>query len=103
MTAPHVVLIRRGIKVTVDDVHDPALMRTIESSVREALRHLSGKWDVTLKRSTERREWVLRLRGASGLHVATFATAPHHLPRRVGEKLEAFLEYKRGTRSHLAQ
>lgn len=95
MSGPHVVLIRRGITVTVNDVPDPALTRAIDSAVRQALRHLSGKWDVSLGRGHARREWALRLRGASGLHVTTFATEPERLPGRVAEKLHGLLEYLR--------
>lgn len=95
MHGPHVVLVRRGIQVTVADVEDQALSRAIESAARQALRHLSGKWDVMLHRSSSRRHWDLRLRGASGRHVATFAASPDHLPARVAEKLRGFLEYAR--------
>ena len=100
MNGPHVVLIRRGIQVSIADVGDPALKRAIESSARQTLRHLSGKWDVKLRRTSTRPEWDLRLRGASGLHVATFSTAATHLPARVAEKLRGFLAYARESGRH---
>jgi hypothetical protein len=94
-TGPHVVMVRRGIRVTIADVTDPGLRRATDSAARQTLRHLSGKWDVSLRRSLDGRSWQLRVRGASGQHVSCFETPSGELPVQIVERLRAFLDYVR--------
>jgi hypothetical protein len=87
------------IEVEVRDIQDAAEVTAITDTIREGLRHMPGKWHVSVSASGERRRWSLDVRGDFGRHSAKFLAAPGHLPEGVGRRLLAFLATSAVTRS----
>jgi hypothetical protein len=87
------------IDVEIRDIQDVAVVTAITETIREGLRHMPGKWHVSVSASGERRRWSLDVRGDFGRHSAKFLAAPDHLPEGVGRRLLAFLATSAAPRS----
>jgi hypothetical protein len=81
----------RGVSVAVTGVDDQALVTRIADAARRCLKHLVGKWSVSIAPARSRGQWRMELRGTAGIHVWLFAAARESLPQRTGERLAAFL------------
>ena len=82
----------RGVTVTVTGIADAALVARITSAAKHSLKHVVGKWSLSLAPSGYRGEWRMQLRGTSGVHLWLFCSRPDALPEGTAEKLSAFLK-----------
>jgi len=89
----------RGVTVSVTGVADAALVARITSAAKHSLKHLVGKWSLSLGPSGYRGEWRMQLRGTSGVHLWLFCSRPDALPEGTAEKLSAFLKRAASIRS----
>ena len=87
------------IDVEIRDIEDVAVVTAITATIREGLRHMPGKWQVSVSASGEPHRWSLDVRGGFGRHSAKFLAAPDGLPEGVGRRLLAFLTTSAATRS----
>jgi len=87
------------IDVQVRDIEDAAVVTAITEAIKEGLRHMPGKWHVSVSASGERDRWSLDVRGDFGRHSAKFLAAPDQLPDGVSRRLLAFLTTSASARS----
>jgi hypothetical protein len=89
----------RVVTVTVTGIADAALVARITSAAKHSLKHVVGKWSLSLAPSGYRGEWRMQLHGTSGVHLWLFSSRPDALPDGTAEKLSAFLERSASSRS----
>jgi hypothetical protein len=82
----------RGVRVAVSGIDDQMLVGRIASAAKHSLKHIVGKWTVSIGPTRSRGEWRMELRGTSGVHVWLFSSRAEALPEGTGDKLSAFLE-----------
>jgi hypothetical protein len=80
----------RHVSVSVAGVSDELLTNRIASAVKCAFRHIVGKWIVGIEPGVDRGQWRMKLQGAAGVHIWSFAARGDTLPDVVEEKLAAF-------------
>ena len=81
----------RGVAVSVTGIADPALVARITSAAQHSLKHVVGKWSLSLAPTGGRGEWRMELRGTSGVHLWLFSSRTDALPAGTADKLSAFL------------
>jgi len=89
----------RGVTVSVTGIADAALVARITSAAKHSLKHVVGKWALSLAPSGYRGEWRMQLRGTSGIHLWLFCSRPDALPEGTADKLSAFLERAASSRT----
>jgi hypothetical protein len=82
----------RGVTVAVTGITDAALVAQITSAAKRSLKHVVGKWTVSLASTGGRGEWRMELRGTSGVHLWVFSSRADALPEGTAQKLSAFLK-----------
>jgi len=82
----------RGVTVAVTGITDAALVARITSAAKHSLKHVVGKWTVSLASTGGRGEWRMELRGTSGVHLWVFSSRADALPEGTAQKLSAFLK-----------
>lgn len=82
----------RGVTVLVSGIADATLVARITSAAKHSLRHVVGKWSVSLGSTGSRGEWRMELRGTSGVHLWMFSSRVDALPDSTADKLSAFLK-----------
>jgi hypothetical protein len=82
----------RGVSVSVTGIADAALVGCITSAAKHSLKHVVGKWSVSLAPTGGRGEWRMELRGTSGVHLWVFSSRADTLPEGTADKLSAFLK-----------
>lgn len=82
----------RGVTVAVNGVDDAAIVSDIAAAAKRSLKHVVGKWTVSLEPAKTRGQWRMELRGTGGVHVWFFTARTDALPQGTGDKLSAFLK-----------
>jgi hypothetical protein len=82
----------RGVTVSVTGIADAALVARITGAAKHSLRHVVGKWSVSLAPTGGRGEWRMELRGTSGVHLWVFSSRVDALPDGTSDKLSVFLK-----------
>jgi hypothetical protein len=82
----------RGVTVSVIGIADAALVSRITGAAKRSLKHVVGKWSVSIAPYASRGQWRMELRGTSGIHLWTFASRADRLPDGTADKLSAFLK-----------
>jgi hypothetical protein len=82
----------RGVTVAVTGIADVALVARITSVAKQSLKHVVGKWSVSLAATGGRGEWRMELRGTSGVHLWVFSSRADALPEGTAQRLSAFLK-----------
>src|SRR3954465_15099059 len=62
----------RGVTVAVTGVDDGPPVRPIVAAAKRSLKHIVGKWTVTIGPAKSRGQWRMELRGTAGVHVWFF-------------------------------
>jgi hypothetical protein len=88
----------RGVTVSVTGIADATLVARITSAAKHSLKHVVGKWTLSLAPSGYRGEWRMQLRGTSGVHLWLFCSRPEALPDGTADKLSAFLKQAAASR-----
>ena len=89
----------RGVTVSVTGIPDAALVSRISGAAKRSLKHVVGKWSLSIAPNASRGQWRMELRGTSGIHLWTFASRADRLPDGTADKLSAFLKRSASARA----
>ena len=89
----------RGVAVSVTGIPDAALVARITTAAKHSLKHVVGKWSLSLAPTGGRGEWRMELRGTSGVHLWLFSSRLDTLPDGTADKLSGFLKRSASVRT----